>query len=366
MTEARATSGVVYVASREARFVEEAALSAASMKRAAPGVPVWLFTDQTQCPLVRLDVFDEVRKIESCADFDQPSCNAKIDRLRVLADPPFERCLQLDTDTRIRSDRVRDAFALLEQIDIAMVECHPDSSISRGLYGRPMFNGGLVLFRRNDKTRAMFEDWRALTERHFGLAQSASAAEIESACAYVRQVESDEDRRTLLCRDQLALAQIFSPEVNRHELVYAQLSEAWNHRGMGERRRLPEPAIIDHLNAFKYRTAEDLALEGFMRFRARDHRTATLLYSYVVGARAPHLAEADAASLITEVRSADAQAFGEIAAAAETARSGAPSGPQWLENALRMVAIHVRFGQPRAAQSLGAAIVERARKTATA
>ena len=84
--------GVVYVATKDARFVEEAALSAITMKQAAPGLPVWLYTDQADCPLNRLNVFDHVEIIETCTDYEDVSAGAKIDRLRVLTNAPFERC----------------------------------------------------------------------------------------------------------------------------------------------------------------------------------------------------------------------------------------------------------------------------------
>ena len=83
--------GVVYVATKDARFVEEAALSAITMKQAAPGLPVWLYTDQAECPLNRLNVFDHVEIIETCTDYEDVSAGAKIDRLRVLTNAPFER-----------------------------------------------------------------------------------------------------------------------------------------------------------------------------------------------------------------------------------------------------------------------------------
>jgi len=353
--------GVVYVATKDDRFVEEAVLSAATLKRQAPGLPAWLYTDRTDCALARLDVFDRVVAIESCDDYEDASAGAKIDRLRVLADPPFARCLQIDTDTRILSPRIAEAFGFLEAVDIAMVECHPDGSISRGLYGRPMFNGGFILFRRNAKTAALFEAWRDLSDRHFRLADRADLTGVAADCPYLAHVPEGEDRRTLLRRDQLALAQLFSPETNRFDLDYAQLSEGWNFRGAGKHRKLMEPVIVDHRNAYKLRTTQDLLALAYARFAAGDRKAASLVYNHVLARHAPELAEAPAAALIHGFKTAENGAFAAIGEAAAAALAAAPgeAAPQWLASALRMAALHLRAGQKEPALKLGEAIRER-------
>ncbi len=357
MTEAPAPErGVVYVATRDARFVEEAALSAASVRRMAPDLAVWLYTDQTDCGLCRLDVFDRVVAIESCRDYDDASAGAKIDRLRVLANAPFERCLQIDTDTRILSQTFPSAFAFLDRVDIAMIECHPDSSISRGLYGRPMFNGGFVLFRRNAKTQALFEAWRDLSDRHFRLADRPELDNIHRDCPYLAHVTAEEDRRTLLRRDQLALAQLFSPETNRFEIDYAQLSEGWNFRGMGDRRRLMEAIVVDHRNAYKLTTVQDLLALAFERFAGGDRPAAGLIYNHVLERHAPELGRARPNDLIEGFRKVENGAFAAIGRAAEQALAPGAAVPNWLNSALRMAALHLRVGQSEAALKLGEAI----------
>lgn len=360
MTEAAPPAGVVYVATKDARFVEEATLSAMTLRRAAPKFPIWLYTDQADCPLCRLAMFDRVVPLESCDDYEDASAGAKIDRLRVLIDAPFERCLQIDTDTRIQSNAIAGVFEFLDRVDIAMVECHPDSSISRALYGRPMFNGGLALFRRNAKTAELFRAWRDLSDTHFRLADRDDIADIDADCPYLAHVNAPEDRRTLLRRDQLALAQLLSPERNRFDLDYAQLSEGWNFRGMGERRRLLEPVIVDHRNAYKLTTTKDLLAAAFQRFGARDRAAAGLIYNHVIGAHAPELARVDSKVLAAGFKTVEDGAFAEIGQAAELALSDGETPPQWLDNALRMAALHVRAGQASAARTLGAAIRARA------
>lgn len=353
--------GVVYVATKDPRFVEEAALSAATMRRAAPAFPIWLYTDQTDCGLNALDVFDRVVPVETCTAYGDASCGAKIDRLNVLNDPPFDRCLQIDTDTRSRSEAIAGIFRFLDDVDIAMVECHPDSSISRGLYGRPMFNGGLVLFRRTDKTAALFAGWRDLADANFRAAEAADLSDVQAERPYLAHVAGMEDRRTLLRRDQLALAQFFSPEVNKFALTYAQLSEGWNFRGMGPERRLPEPIIIDHRNAFKFTTVQDLLTMAFRRFGAGDRTSASTIYNHVLERHGAEVGQADARSIAKGLETVENGRFAAVAAAAQRAAGAeAATPPMWLVSALRMAALHIRAGQPELAEKIGGAILQRA------
>lgn len=356
--------GVVYVATKDARFVEEAALSAATMRHAAPKLPIWLYTDQTDCGLNGLDLFDRVVPVESCTAYGDVSCGAKIDRLNVLNDPPFARCLQIDTDTRMRSEAIAGIFRFLDDVEIAMVECHPDSSISRGLYGRPMFNGGLVLFRRNAKTAALFAAWRDSADANFRAAEADDLSDVHGERPYLAHVAAGEDRRTLLRRDQLALAQLLSPEVNRFELTYAQLSEGWNFRGMGPNRRLPEPVVIDHRNAFKFTTAQDLLTMAFRRFGAGDRPSAALIYNHVLERHGAEVGQADARAIAEGLATVENGRFAAVAAAArQAAGAEGERAPMWLVSALRMAALHIRAGQPELAEKIGGAILERARQS---
>lgn len=348
--------GVVYVATKDARFVEEAALSAITMKQMAPGLPVWLYTDQADCPLNRLNVFDHVEIIETCTDYEDVSAGAKIDRLRVLTNAPFERCLQIDTDTRIKSDAIQRIFGFLDHVDIAMVECHPDSSISRGIYGQPMFNGGLVLFKRGAKTQQLFEAWRDLSDKHFRIADTPDLAAAATECPYIAHVSALDERRTLLRRDQLALAQLFSPVNNRFDVTYAQLSEGWNFRGMGEHRRFMEPVIIDHRNAYKFTTLQDLLAEAFRRFATGDRPSAGLIYNHAATHHAPEIANIPAAELANAFAGVEDPIATAIAADAKAALAAADATPQWLDNALRIAALHLRAGQTQMAAKIGEAI----------
>lgn len=348
--------GIVYVATKDARFVEEVALSAITIKQMAPELPVWLYTDQADCALNRLNVFDHVEIVETCKDYENVSAGAKIDRLRVLTNPPFERCLQIDTDTRIKSEAIQQMFNFLDHIDIAMFECHPDSSISRGIYGPPIFNGGLVLFKRGPKTQQLFEAWRDLSDKHFRIADTADMAAATTECPYIAHVSVPDDRRTLLRRDQLAFAQLFSPINNRFDVTYAQLSEGWNFQGMGAHRRLMEPVIIDHRNAYKFTTLQDLLGEAYRRFAVGDRPAAGQIYNHAATRQAPEIANIPASDLANAFAGVENPITTRIAADAKAALAAAYQTPQWLYNALRITALHLRAGQTQMAAKLGEAI----------
>ena len=73
-----------------------------------------------------------------------------------------------------------------------MVECHPDSSISRGIYGQPMFNGGLVLFKQSAPRRSSCSKPGAiLSDKHFRIADTPDLARgAASECPYIAHVSA--------------------------------------------------------------------------------------------------------------------------------------------------------------------------------
>lgn len=238
-----------------------------------------------------------------------------------------------------------------------MVECHPDSSISRGIYGQPMFNGGLVLFKRNAKTTQLFEAWRDLSDKHFRIADTPDLAAAATECPYIAHVSAPDERRTLLRRDQLALAQLFSPVNNRFDVTYAQLSEGWNFRGLGEHRRLMEPVIIDHRNAYKFTTLQDLLSEAYRRFANGDRPSAGLIYNHAAVRHAPEIAQVPVTQLVSAFAGVEDAIAITIAENAGTALAAAGNeAPQWLDNALRIAALHLRAGQNEMAGKIGDAI----------
>jgi hypothetical protein len=274
-----ADRGVLYVASKESRYVEEAMLSADSVKRRHPDLSITLFTTLPQHPLCGFPCFDRVEPIEGVRGFNSRWAEGKFDRLLALSQSPYERTLHLDADTRVVSEDLEPLFRTLDDHDVAMTETAVDDSYSRQHFGRRMFNGGLVLFRRNAKTAEWLAAWTALAERNFTQASTAPLPQP----SVVDHVAAEPVRRKLLFMDQVALVEILSPEVNRFDLKLARLDYSWNHRGS----QLPEnnrfPVRISHVPALRRLTEADLLAAAFAWKREGRLSEAERLRDYVLG-----------------------------------------------------------------------------------
>jgi hypothetical protein len=151
--------GVFYIALGE-RYYVEACASAASVRRHMPDLPIAIATDQTPS-----DLFDQYLPAT-------PSDDPWRDKIRLMAQSPFEYTLFLDTDTRICAD-CRDVFELLERFDMA---CAPDAKRLTNPHkhvppGFCEMNTGVLVYRQSDATRRFFEDW---LQRHDDLKLDAA------------------------------------------------------------------------------------------------------------------------------------------------------------------------------------------------
>ena len=136
-------TGVIYMAIGD-QFLAEARVSAASVRRAMPHLPIVLFTDQsTPCD----SCFDEVQLLGERAP------TAHLDKLIALRSSPFERTLFLDTDTYVCAD-VSELFDLLARFDLAMThdrayyDFWPEGTAVPEAFRE--FNQGVIVARRSD------------------------------------------------------------------------------------------------------------------------------------------------------------------------------------------------------------------------
>lgn len=138
--------GVIYVAIGR-RFVPEARVSAASVRRFLPGVPIVLYTDQETEPG---DGFDEILRLP------EPHPLPHINKLIAMAQSPFEKTLLLDTDTYVCGD-ISDLFALLDRFDVAMTQDRAVEETFPPGTGVPdafvEFNQGVVAYRQSPAMR---------------------------------------------------------------------------------------------------------------------------------------------------------------------------------------------------------------------
>jgi len=272
-------SGVLYVAVKQDRYVEEAFLSADSVKQRFPELPITLFTDRPKHALCATDRFDAVEAISSASGFGSVWAEGLLSRARCLVRTPYARTLHIDTDTRVITEELPALFAVLDEFDVAMVEAATDDSYSRYHFGRRMFNGGLALYRRNEPVWAWLAAWAQASEENFRLAGQTPLPPVPS----LSHVAAEDVRRRLLFNDQISLVEMLSPEVNRFSLAVWTLDYSWNHRGS----RLPAnnraPVRILHAPALKALTHADILAVAFAWRRGGRETEAAALYDYIAG-----------------------------------------------------------------------------------
>ena len=145
--------GVVYIATG-ASYIEDAELSARSLKKIHPDLPVCLFSDIG----TNAAVFDMQFKVVN------PHSRSKVD---YLSESPFEKSLYLDTDTRVVAS-IMSGFEILERFDIAAthdMQRHPTRSKTARFRPEgvpdafPEMNGGILFFRKNDRVVKFLRQW---------------------------------------------------------------------------------------------------------------------------------------------------------------------------------------------------------------
>jgi hypothetical protein len=144
--------GVIYVATGK-RFVVEAEASLATLRRSNPGLPAVLLSDATPA---QPELWDQVI-VES--ELQGQGARAKLHMDRA----PWERCLFLDTDTMVCGN-LSAGFALLDRFDFAGEHSHSGHHYEvPGLpTSFPEINSGVLFWRKNAATQALFERWREL------------------------------------------------------------------------------------------------------------------------------------------------------------------------------------------------------------
>jgi hypothetical protein len=142
------TRGVIYIVTGR-KFVEEACLSAASVKQCMPDIPI------TICSDVPIDstLFDQVVSIDS------PAYGLE-DKIFNIRRSPYQETLFLDSDTQMIEDS-QELFSLLDRFDFAAVHssCRAQYQVSGVPDCFPEFNTGVLLFRKSKATERLLQRW---------------------------------------------------------------------------------------------------------------------------------------------------------------------------------------------------------------
>jgi hypothetical protein len=238
----KSSTGIVYVATRQHHFIVEAFLSAHSVREFLPDIPITLYTDLTDTPYAKADCFSQVIPLKTTRSYTSLWAEGQLDRIKSLANSPYYNTLHLDTDTRIITADICNIFSKLNDKDIAMAVCEMDASVCASGTGLEMFNVGVILFKKSEKTMQLLEAWKILTSEHFKLASQDPVPEVE----YLSYLKDTEQRKRLLFMDQTSMVQLLSPNTNKFCLDLEILDEGWNFRGTSNNRKLEHTLKISH------------------------------------------------------------------------------------------------------------------------
>lgn len=142
-------AGFLYIARGE-KYIEEACLSVASLKKHNPDYPAVAYFDKD----IKAECFDEVRLL------DQPGLSVKEEKPYFLKQTPFEKTVFLDSDTYICGD-LSELFTLLDHYALALAHApyrytYPLEKVPACF---PEFNTGVIVFKSTPDVNALFERW---------------------------------------------------------------------------------------------------------------------------------------------------------------------------------------------------------------
>jgi glycosyltransferase involved in cell wall biosynthesis len=150
-------NGAIYVALGERRFLDEAILSAATLKLHNPNLPVTLYTD---CIVNQEICFDEVIQVKG----DEHPLKAKV---KCITSTPYQKTLYLDTDTLVMKSLMH-LFNQCNNVDLIAAKglvadwsTHPPKLIESS---SKTFNTGMILFDNNRRVRHFIKRWYSLTK----------------------------------------------------------------------------------------------------------------------------------------------------------------------------------------------------------
>lgn len=150
--EIKSGCGVIYVATGD-RFVREAEQSLATLRTTNPNIPAMLLTGEE---ISTKDLWDEVQ-VDTALKSLRNRAKLSMDRA------PWERCLFLDTDTRVCGD-LSEGFALLDRFDVAGQHGYGGHhyEVAGIPTSFPEVNSGVLFWRKSERTNALFARWREL------------------------------------------------------------------------------------------------------------------------------------------------------------------------------------------------------------
>lgn len=166
--------GVVYCATGSGAYLEAALISAIALRNLEPDLPITLISEESQLPRRSLSHYGISIRSLTPADLpaEQLPFVSRSVKTRLFHLSPYEETLLLDADI-LPHQPVRPLWQRLDHGDIAMVKdrlptvalCDhigaEEKHYTLGIVAptTPQYNSGVLLWRRNAATQALFEDW---------------------------------------------------------------------------------------------------------------------------------------------------------------------------------------------------------------
>lgn len=156
--------GVLYVALGPAYAIM--ALVSINSLRIYSDVPISIIIDKSTADTVKLPQLDDIIIIEDSIE------DNRLIKSKIFDYSPYENTLYIDCDTIIRANII-DCFDYLEYFDIAIKQRQiAYSAVGKGalkifdgnqiVANQPHWNSGVIVFRKNAKTKKMFARWSYL------------------------------------------------------------------------------------------------------------------------------------------------------------------------------------------------------------
>lgn len=147
------------------RHLQEAVISAASVKRKMPQVKISLTTDR----LISSPAFDQVHVVDGCPDSEDPARFAKFHKASAIRNSASELVLYLDADTYVGAD-LASITSALDHADIALAHdtwrmtgvyrtLHPTMDLRDEPPWRTYLNTGVMLVRKSPAMMDFIEAW---------------------------------------------------------------------------------------------------------------------------------------------------------------------------------------------------------------
>ena len=155
----QAAQGFLFAAVGD-KYIEEARLSAKSVKKHMPGAQVCLVTDKP----VANEAFDHVIEVP----VGEGRKAIKLYKVAALQQSPFDKTTFLDTDTFVCTD-ISELFDMIDQVDLLMAPAPADVSIAQ-VNGQPQpnffpYNSGVLVYKKRERTTEFLKKWHELLEK---------------------------------------------------------------------------------------------------------------------------------------------------------------------------------------------------------